>query len=53
MKLLLSLTIQSLWHRRSSALLTLITIAFSIMLLLGVEKVRTETRNSFANQALI
>lgn len=49
MKLLLSLTIQSLWHRRSSALLTLITIAFSIMLLLGVEKVRTETRNSFAN----
>lgn len=49
MKLLFSLTAKSLWHRRSTALLTLITIAFSIMLLLGVEKVRTETRNSFAN----
>ena len=49
MKLMVSLTAQSLWHRRTSASLTLITIAFSIMLLLGVEKVRTETRNSFAN----
>ena len=47
--ILLRLTAMSLWHRRSTALLTLITIGFSVMLFLGVEKVRTETRSSFAN----
>lgn len=47
--ILLRLTARSLWHRRSTALLTLLTIGVSVMLLLGVEKVRTETRNSFAN----
>ncbi len=47
--ILLQLTAKSLWHRRFTALLTLFTIAVSVMLLLGVEKVRTETRNSFAN----
>ena len=47
--ILLRLTARSLWHRRTTALLTLITIGFSVMLFLGVEKVRTETRNSFAN----
>lgn len=47
--ILLRLTARSLWHRRTTALLTLMTIGFSVMLFLGVEKVRTETRNSFAN----
>lgn len=47
--ILLRLTARSLWHRRTTALLTLLTIGVSVMLLLGVEKVRTETRNSFAN----
>jgi len=47
--ILLRLTARSLWHRRTTALLTLLTIGVSVMLLLGVEKVRTETRTSFAN----
>lgn len=47
--ILLQLTVRSLWHRRFTALLTLFTIAVSVMLLLGVERVRTETRNSFAH----
>jgi putative ABC transport system permease protein len=43
------LALRSLWNRRGTALLTVFTIAISVALLLGVEKVRTETRASFAN----
>ena len=40
---------KSLLNRRFSALLTIGAIALSVMLLIGVERIRTETRASFAN----
>lgn len=43
------LALQSLQNRWLSALLTVLAIAFSVMLLLGVEKVRNGARDSFAN----
>ncbi len=46
---ILSLAWQSLWNRRFTALLTIISIAFSVTLLVGVERLRTEARQSFAN----
>lgn len=45
---LLRLALRSLLNRRFSALLTVLAIALSVTLLLGVEKVRTEARASFA-----
>ena len=44
-----SLAWQSLLNRRSTALLTLISIALSVALLVGVERLRSEARASFAN----
>jgi putative ABC transport system permease protein len=46
---MLRLAARSLWNRRSTASLTVLTIAVSVALLLGVEKVRTHARSSFAN----
>jgi putative ABC transport system permease protein len=46
---LLPLAARSLWNRRVAALLTVFTIAVSVTLLLGVQKLRTEARNSFAS----
>lgn len=46
---LLSLAWKSLRNRRGTALLTLVAIAVSVALLLGVEKVRVNARASFAN----
>ena len=46
---ILNLAIKSLWNRRFTAILTLISIALSVALLLGVERLRTESRASFAN----
>ncbi len=43
------LALQSLRNRALTASLTVLAIAFSVMLLLGVEKVRTGARQSFAN----
>lgn len=43
------LALQSLLNRWVTALLTVFAIAFSVMLLLGVEKVRTGARQSFAD----
>ena len=43
------LAIQSLRNRALTAGLTILAIAFSVMLLLGVEKVRTGARQSFAD----
>jgi putative ABC transport system permease protein len=45
----LSLSIKSLLNRRATAGLTVFAIAISVTLLLGVEKVRTEAKASFAN----
>lgn len=45
--ILLKLTWQSLWNRRTTLLLTIISIAISVSLLLGVEYIRKEARQSF------
>ena len=47
--IILRLAWQSLLNRWVTALLTIVAIAVSVMLLLGVEKVRTGARSSFAN----
>jgi putative ABC transport system permease protein len=46
---ILPLALKSLSNRRFPALLTLATIAISVMLLLGVQHVRDEARQSFAS----
>lgn len=46
---LLRLALTSLNNRRFTALLTVFAIALSVCLLLAVERIRTETRASFAN----
>ena len=46
---LLGLTVKSMLNRPGTTLLTVLVIAISVVLLLGVEKVRTEARASFAN----
>ncbi len=43
------LAMQSLANRKLAAILTIVSIAVSVMLLIGVEKVRTGARESFAN----
>lgn len=43
------LAARSVWNRRGTALLTILSIAVSVTLLLGVERIRTETRASFGN----
>ncbi len=47
--IILRLALKSLANRKLTALLTILSIAFSVMLLLGVEKVRTGARQSFAD----
>jgi putative ABC transport system permease protein len=46
---LIRLALASLANRRFTALLTVFAIALSVCLLLAVERVRTEVRNSFAS----
>lgn len=46
---ILSLALKSLFNRRLTAGLTLFALAVSMMLVLGVEKVRNEAKASFAN----
>lgn len=47
--LLLSLTCKSILNRRFTASLTIFSIAISVLLILSVETLRTEARNSFTN----
>lgn len=49
MKSILILAWKSLINRRFTAILTILSIALSVTLLLGVERTRTEARSSFAN----
>ena len=49
MRALFNLAARSLWNRRGTASLTVFAIAVSVALLLGVQQVRTEARDSFAN----
>ena len=44
-----SLAQKSLKSRRSTAILTIVSIAVSVLLLLGVEKIRVNAQSSFAN----
>lgn len=46
---ILILAWKSLLSRRGTALLTVLSIGLSVVLLVGVERLRTETRASFAN----
>lgn len=46
---ILSLAIKSLLNRRYTVLLILFSIALSVAMLLGVERLRTESRAAFAN----
>jgi putative ABC transport system permease protein len=46
---ILSLALKSLFNRRFTASLILLSIALSVSLLLGVERLRVESRNSFAH----
>ncbi len=46
---MLRLAMHSLWNRRVTAFLTVLTIAVSVCLLLGVEKIRNDARANFAN----
>lgn len=47
--MLIRLARGSLWNRRFTAVLTVLTIAISVALLLAVERMRVQTRNSFAS----
>jgi len=44
-----TLAARSVWNRRVTAGLTVFAIAVSVTLLLGVQKIRTQTRESFAS----
>lgn len=45
----LSLAWKSARNRKVTAILTVLTVAISVILLLGVERIRTEAKSSFAN----
>jgi putative ABC transport system permease protein len=47
--MLLRIILKSAWHRRVGLMLTVFSLAVSMMLLLGVDKIRKEARNSFVN----
>lgn len=49
MKFTLKMALQSLFNRRVTTLLTIFSVALSIMLLLAVERVRHGARDSFTN----
>ncbi|GLR76575.1 ABC transporter permease [Aliivibrio sifiae] len=40
---------KSLKNRKTTVILTIVTIAISVMLLMGVERIRTQAKTSFAN----
>ena len=46
---MLNIILRSLWNRRGTALLTIFSIAVSITLLLGVEKIRKGVRTCFSS----
>lgn len=49
MKVVMHLAYKSLTNRKATALLTILTVAISVILLLGVERIRTQAKSSFAN----
>ncbi|WP_295372971.1 FtsX-like permease family protein [uncultured Pseudacidovorax sp.] len=49
MKTLLAIAARSAWNRRFTLALTVFSIALSTLLLLGVERIRTELRDNFSS----
>ncbi|MDX1633327.1 MAG: ABC transporter permease [Marinobacter sp.] len=49
LRLALSLAMASLWHRRGVLALVTLTLTLSVTLLLGVQYLRTEVKQSFSN----
>ncbi|AKU56158.1 ABC transporter permease [Vibrio parahaemolyticus] len=49
MSAVIKLAWKSLMNRKATALLTIMTVAISVILLLGVERIRTQAKDSFAN----
>lgn len=47
--LALKLAVHSLSHRRLTVILSILSVAFSVALLLGIDRLRTDTRDSFTN----
>ncbi|EGQ7946611.1 TPA: ABC transporter permease [Vibrio parahaemolyticus] len=49
MSAVIKLAWKSLMNRKATAMLTIMTVAISVILLLGVERIRTQAKDSFAN----
>ncbi|ENM5741951.1 ABC transporter permease [Vibrio metoecus] len=49
MKVIINLAWKSLLNRKATALLTVLTVSIAVVLLLGVERIRTQAKESFAN----
>ncbi len=49
MKTIARLAWKSLLNRKATAILTIMTVAISVILLMGVERIRTQAKSSFAN----
>ncbi len=49
MNIITRLAWKSLLNRKTTALLTIMTVAISVILLMGVERIRTQAKSSFAN----
>ncbi|SON51607.1 ABC transporter permease [Vibrio tapetis] len=49
MKAIIHLAWKSLTNRKMTAILTIMTVAISVVLLMGVERIRTQAKASFAN----
>ncbi|MGF1727681.1 ABC transporter permease [Photobacterium nomapromontoriensis] len=49
MKAIASLAWKSVMNRKATAMLTILTVAISVILLMGVERIRTQAKSSFAN----
>ncbi|MEZ9791992.1 ABC transporter permease, partial [Vibrio splendidus] len=45
MKVITHLALKSVLNRKATAILTILTVAVSVILLLGVERVRTEAKS--------
>ncbi len=49
MSIITRLAWKSLLNRKTTALLTIMTVAISVILLMGVERIRTQAKSSFSN----
>ncbi|MGY3568597.1 ABC transporter permease [Vibrio paucivorans] len=49
MKAIANLAWKSATNRKATAILTILTVAISVILLMGVERIRTQAKSSFAN----